>query len=164
VAINLLSLWHTHEAVVSRETTKCRSEAGKGRTIMKKSLVVLSVVLVTVFVGVPAHVHGLQASPQAPDPHHPDQGAAAVPDATTSELRQHMMRMMSEMKVADKKLDELVQAMNAAEGPEKTDAIAALVTALVKEHGATCSSMTMMMSKMDKTSAMGDMATGKPKP
>ena len=144
---------------------------------MKNPLVRLGVaVMITVFVGVPAHVHGQQASPQAPDPHHPNEGAAVAAGATTPEPCQHMMRMMGEMSAADTKLDELLQAMNAATGPEKTDAIAALVTALVKEHGAMRGSMAMMMNmtsmmdkmdkmgKLSKMSAMGDMATGKPKP
>jgi hypothetical protein len=140
---------------------------------MRNSLLVLSVVFVTVFIAVPAHLHGLEAPPQAPDPHHPEHGVAAAPSATTPESCQHMTRMMSEMNAADAKLDELVQAMNAAKGPEKADAIAAVVTALVKEQAAMRGSMAMMMKmmsmmdkmdKLGKMSAMGDMATGKPKP
>jgi hypothetical protein len=78
--------------------------------------------------------------------------------------------MMSEMNAADAKLDELVQTMNAEKGVEKVDAIAAVVTALVKEQTAMRASMAMklkMMSTMDKIyqmSAMGGTATGKPTP
>lgn len=141
---------------------------------MKNPLVFLGVaLLVTVFVGVPAHGQGLEASAQARDPHHSEQGVAPAPSATTPEPRPHTMRMMSEMSAADTKLDELVQAMNTANGPEKTDAIATVVAALVKEHAAMRGSMAMMMNmmsmmnkidKMDKMSAMGDTATGKPRP
>lgn len=60
--------------------------------------------------------------------------------------------------------------MNAAKGAEKVDAIAAAVTVLVKEQAAMRASMAMKMKmmstmdKMDKMSAIGDTATGKPKP
>ena len=138
---------------------------------MKNSRALLSVAaMVAVFVGVPARVHG---SPQSADPHHSSQGAPATGGATTPDPRQHMTRMMTEMNAADAKLEELVQAMNAAQGAEKPDAIAALVTALVQEQVAMRGSMAMMMTmmnmmstmhKMDKMSARDDMATGKPKP
>ena len=124
---------------------------------MKNSRVFLSAVFATVFLGVPMPVHGLQASPQVPDPHHHEPGVAAPPSTTTPDSRKHMMQMMSEMKAGDAKLDEVVQAMNAATGPAKVDAIAAVVTALVKEHAAMHSSM----AKMGMTS---DTATDKPKP
>ena len=137
---------------------------------MKNSRVVLSAVVVAIFAGVPSHVHARQAPPQVPAPHHAEEGVAVAPGATTPESCQHKTRMMSEMTAADAKLDELVQTMNAATGAEKTDAIAAVVTALVKEQAAMRASMAMkmkmmsMMDKMDKMSAMGDTATGKPKP
>ena len=140
---------------------------------MRNSLAVLSAVFLTVFIGVPTHLHLLQASPQVPDPHHPEHGVAAAPSATTPESCQQMTRMMSEMNATDAKLDELVQAMNAAKSPEKADANAAVVTALVKEQAAMRGSMAMMMKmmsmmdKMDKAAKMrimGDTATGKPKP
>ena len=137
---------------------------------MKNSWGVLSAVFVAIFVGMPSHVYARQASPQVPAPHHAEEGAVAAPSATTPESCQHMRGMMSEMNAADAKLDELVQTMNAAKGAEKADAIAAVVTALVKEQTAMRASMAMklkmmsMMDKMDKMSAIGDTATGKPKP
>ena len=135
---------------------------------MRNSLGLLSAaVLVTVFVGVPAHVHGQQpaAQAQAQDPHHPDQGTAGTPVAATPEQRQGMMQMMGEMKAADAKLDALVQAMNAAKGAEKTDATAALLTALVEQHRAMHSSMAMMMNMMSMMNNQGshDQQPGTPK-
>ena len=108
-------------------------------------------VLVAVLVGVPAHVHGQQPAAQAQTqaPHHPEQGAAAAPDAAPPEQRHAMMMtMMSEMKAADAKLDALVQTMNAATGTAKTDAIAALLTAIVEQQRAMHSSMGPMMHMM----------------
>jgi hypothetical protein len=112
--------------------------------------------LLTLVVGVPGHVHGLQASAQAltQDPHHPDQGfapEAATPEQHQRMASQNMMRMMSEMKTADAKLDALVQAMNAAKGAEKTDAIAAVVTALIEGHRSMHGSMATMMDMMGAT-------------
>ena len=134
---------------------------------MKNSWGVLSAVLVAIFVGMPSPVHARQASPQVPAPHHAEEGAVAAPSAITPESCQHMRGMMSEMNEADAKLDELVQTMNAAQGAEKVDAIAAVLTALVKEQAAMRASMAMkmkMMSMADKMSVIGDTATGKPKP
>ena len=116
--------------------------------------------LLTLVVGVPGHVHGLQASARAltQDPHHPDHEfalEAATPEQHQRMTSQNMMRMMSEMKTADAKLDALVQAMNAAKGAEKTDAIAAVVTALVEERRSMHSSMTTMMNMMGATSGSG---------
>jgi uncharacterized radical SAM superfamily Fe-S cluster-containing enzyme len=134
---------------------------------MKNSRVVLSAMFVAIFAGVPSQVHARQAPPPVPTPHHVEEGVAAAPGASTSEGCQHKMGMMSEMNAADAKLDELVQTMNAAKGAEKVDAIAAVVTALVKEQAAMRASMAMkmkMMSMADKMSVIGDTATGKPKP
>jgi hypothetical protein len=43
-------------------------------------------------------------------------------------------KMMAEMKVSQKKLDDLVAAMNAAKGADKVDRIAAVVTELATQH------------------------------
>ena len=59
-----------------------------------------------------------------------------------------MMHMMANMQAADAKLNALVETMNAAKGAEKTEAIAALLTAIVKEHGAMRGSMMNMMNMM----------------
>lgn len=64
--------------------------------------------------------------------HHP--GTAATPDAAKAGPPANMM--MGRMMAADAKLDELVKQMNDAKGQAKTDAIAAVVTALVEQHRA----------------------------
>jgi hypothetical protein len=121
-----------------------------------------------------ALVFGLAAArAEAQDPHHPDQGTAAAPyAATTPEQRrgmmnQNMMKMMGEMKAADAKLDALVQAMNAAKGEEKANAIAAVVAALVEERRSMHSSMAAMMNTMNMMNQMrapAGAAPDKPKP
>jgi len=137
---------------------------------MKNARVVLSAMFVAIFAGLPSQVHAQQAPPLVPTPHHAEEGVAVAPGASTSEACQHKTGMMSEMNAADAKLDELVQTMNAEKGVEKVDAIAAVVTAMVKEQTAMRASMALkmkMMSTMDKIyemSAMGGTATGKPKP
>ena len=128
--------------------------------------------LLTLFIAVPGHVRSLRAAPapaRVQDPHHSDQGfapEAATPDEHQRAMSQNMMRMMNEMKTADAKMDELVQAMNAAKGPEKTDAIAAVVTALVEQHRSMHSSMAtmMMMGMMNKMGAPGSTEPARPKP
>jgi len=106
----------------------------------------------TLFTGVPGHIHGLHASPrvQAQDPHHSDQEFAppATPEQRRGAMNHSTMKMMGEMAAADAKLDTLVQAMNAARAEEKTDAIAALVTALVEERRTMHKSMATMMNTM----------------
>jgi hypothetical protein len=137
---------------------------------MKNSRVVLSAMFVAIFAGLPSQVHAQQAPPLVPTPHRAEEGVAAAPGAGTSEGCQHKTGMMSEMNTADAKLDELVQTMNAEQGVEKVDAIAAVVAALVKEHTAMRAALALklkMMSTMDKLyqmSAMGETATDKPKP
>ena len=115
--------------------------------------------LFTAFVGVPLHNHGftarLQAQAQTQDPHHPETttgGAqAAVPEPKPQE-------MMAAMKAADAKLDDLAQKMNAAKGEKKTEAMAALLTALVQEHRMMSNSMMAnMMSMMNMMNMMGNM-------
>ena len=132
---------------------------------MRNSLRFLGgVVLLAVSTGVPTHVHGLQALPpaEAQDPHHPNQATAAVQEAAPPEQRQGMMKMMSQMKAADAKLETLVQAMNAAKGLEKTDAIAAVVTALVEERRSMHSSMAAMMNMMGMMNQMSAPASATP--
>jgi len=139
---------------------------------MRNSLKLLgAAVAVTVVAGLLAPVHGLQtlAQAQAQDPHHREQGTAPAPDAATAEPRQGMMnqnmtRMMGEMKASDAKLDALVQAMNAATGAEKTNAIATVVTALVEERRSMRSSMAAMMKMMGMMNQMSTPATAAPAP
>ena len=114
--------------------------------------------VVLVLFGVPAH----QAAAQ--DTHHGEQAPGAAPaapgDAASERqgmMKQHMTQMMGRMKAADAKLDALVQAMHSATGPEKTDAIAAVVSALVEQHRDMHSSMGMMMGMMGMMGEMGKM-------
>jgi hypothetical protein len=63
-----------------------------------------------------------------------NQGTAATTDAAKAGPPANMM--MGHMMAADARLDELVKQMNEAKGQAKTDAIAAVVTALVEQHRA----------------------------
>jgi hypothetical protein len=105
----------------------------------------------TLFAGVPGHIHGLHPSGQvqAQDLHHSDQEFAspATPEQRRGAMNHSTMKMMGEMAAADAKLDTLVQAMNAARAEEKTDAIAAVVTALVEERHTMHKSMATMMNR-----------------
>ena len=83
----------------------------------------------------------------------------------------HMMadhqKMMAEMKASQKKLDDLVAAMNQATGDDKVGTLAAVVTELVAQHREMCERMmsgTMMpMSMMQHTpDATAPAPTGKP--
>src|SRR4026207_1782286 len=57
----------------------------------------------------------------------------------------HMMadhqKMMADMKASQKKLDDLVAAMNQATGDAKVDKLAAVVTELVAQHREMCGRM-----------------------
>jgi hypothetical protein len=105
----------------------------------------------TLFAGVPRHIHGLHATTrvQAQDAHHSDQEFAtpATPEQHQG-VNHSTMKMMGDMAAADAKLDALVQTMNAAKGDEKTNAIAAVVTALVEERRSLHKSMATMMNTM----------------
>jgi hypothetical protein len=63
---------------------------------------------------------------------------AQTPAPPAQSNMQDMMKMheqmMAEMKAGDAKLDALVKAMNSATGDTKTDAIAAAVDELVRQH------------------------------
>ena len=77
-----------------------------------------------------------------------------------------MMAMMAKMKATEQKLDELVKKMNAATGPEKVDAIAELLTALVQDHRAMHESMMANMPGMTNMGGMrgrGDATAPAPK-
>ena len=52
------------------------------------------------------------------------------------------------MMATDARLDELVAKMNAAQGQAKVDAMAELLTTLVKQHQSMHGDMGQMMSKM----------------
>ncbi|HLG57592.1 MAG TPA: hypothetical protein VI485_19775 [Vicinamibacterales bacterium] len=66
------------------------------------------------------------------------QTAPSVPTTPKAGMGANMMadrqKMMAEMKASEKKLDDLVAAMNQAKGSEKVDRVAALVTEMVAQH------------------------------
>ena len=70
-------------------------------------------------------------------PGHPAM-AQAKPEADTAATCQAVMadreKMMAEMKVADQRLDDLVDKMNAAPATEKVDATAAVVKELITQR------------------------------
>lgn len=64
---------------------------------------------------------------------HPSPSAAA-PAAGSQQPSMDRQKMMAEMQASQKKLDDLVAAMNAATGPEKVDRIAAVVNEMASMH------------------------------
>lgn len=91
-------------------------------------------------------VHAWQVSAEDHAKHHPA-GQAAEPKAATPAPQAKGMPGMN-MMASNAKLDELVTKMNAAQGQAKVDAIAELLTALVKEHQGMHGNMSQMMSMM----------------
>jgi hypothetical protein len=84
--------------------------------------------------------------------------AAQAGAGTSRGMMGNQAEMMSRMAAADKKLDELVAAMNAATGDAKVAAIAAVVTELAAQRGQMQQMMQaqggMMMRMMAHMSAM----------
>ena len=73
---------------------------------------------------------------------------AAVKQGMGANTMPDHQKMMAEMKASQKKLDDLVAAMNQATGDEKVTRLAAVVTELVAQHREMCEHMmsgTMMM-------------------
>ena len=64
----------------------------------------------------------------------PQSGMAAGMAAKCQAMMADQEKMMTEMKGADQRLDDLVGKMNAASGSEKADAIAAVVNELVNQR------------------------------
>jgi len=92
---------------------------------------------------------------------------AAVTQGTGAQAAPDHQKMMAEMKASQKKLDDLVAAMNQATGDDKVGTLAAVVTELVAQHREMCERMmsgTMMpMSMMQHTpDATAPAPTGKP--
>ena len=128
---------------------------------MKSLAMILGLVTLIAIVSTPARLHGSQA-PEQHDQHHSD--AAAPPAQATGEQQagMMMMMMMAKMKATDQKLDELVKKMNAAKGPEKVEAIAELLTALVQSQRTMHESMmheSMMHESMMSGGMHGDATT-----
>ena len=97
--------------------------------------------LVAAFTTAPAH--GWQVSPEEHAAHHP-----AAPAAKAAPTPQ------PDMKASNAKLVELVAKMNAAQGQAKVDAMAELLTTLVKQHQSMHGNMGQMMSKMKDGAAV----------
>jgi hypothetical protein len=100
------------------------------------------------------------ATPQDDHSHAANAAAQPAPQASGQAWGQAMPgmmkmheQMMADMKKDAGRLDALVKEMNAASGPAKTDAIAAVVTELVQQHGAMQARMRSMHEMM-----MGDHA------
>jgi hypothetical protein len=78
--------------------------------------------------------------------------AKATPDSGMAAKCQAMMadqeKMMTEMKAADQRLDDLVAKMNAASGMEKPDATAAVVNEMVTQRRTTRDGMMKMEDGM----------------
>jgi len=91
-------------------------------------------------------VHAWQVSDDEHATHHPA-AQAAEPKAVTPAPQAKGMPGMN-MMASNAKLDELVTKMNAAKGQAKVDAMAELLTALVKEHQGMHGNMSQMMSMM----------------
>jgi hypothetical protein len=106
---------------------------------------------------------GLFASPPSrlQAQHAMPSGRTASPPPAADDMQVRMQAMMATMHASDQRLDELVNKMNSASGPAKTDAMAALLTALVEDHRAMHASMGSNMSMMMN---MGHMMRGRETP
>jgi hypothetical protein len=98
----------------------------------------------------------------------PQNDLAAVKQGMGAHVMADHQKMMADMKASQKKLDDLVAAMNQATGDDKVDKLAAVVTEMVAQHREMCgrmmsSNMMMPMSMMQHTpEATAPAPTGKP--
>ena len=121
----------------------------KSHVALAAGLTLLAFVLST-----PARLHAQQADSPRHDQHHPgatDTPPAAQAPAPVPAQAEAATGMMARMKASGARLDALVKTMNAAKGEAKTDAIAALLTALVEDrrhHESMMINMSGMMSTM----------------
>ena len=88
---------------------------------------------------------------QAPSPQG-SQSRGQTPSNMQDMMKMHE-QMMAEMKAADSRLDALVKDMNAASGEAKVNAVAAVVTELVRQQ----KSMHDRMGQMHQQMMMGGM-------
>ena len=86
-----------------------------------------------------AHDHAAHAAAQP---------AAQAPGQMMPGMMKMHEQMMADMKKDAARLDALVKEMNATSGPAKTDAIAAVVTELARQHGAMQAQMRGMHDMM----------------
>ncbi|HVH26111.1 MAG TPA: hypothetical protein VM818_05105 [Vicinamibacterales bacterium] len=122
----------------------------------------LAVVLLTMF---GSGLSSAQTSPGSQQPASPQmsQGErAAMGGGMMRGMMAEHQAMMAEAKAMDQKLDELVATMNAAEGPAKLDAIAAVVNELVVRRTLMRDRMMMMQDRMMQQ--MMSMMSGMEKP
>ena len=103
----------------------------------------------------PANLHGQQpaATQEQHDHEHQAAGETKAGGAATQRpgmMNPDMVKMMSDMKAKDAKLEALVQKMNAAKGAAKAEAMAELLTALVEDRQA----MHRLMMGMEKMPMM----------
>lgn len=117
---------------------------------MRSAIVTATLVLATALTA-----HGAPQEQQYhPVPVPSTQGKPATPPSGMMSMAdcQQMMsmrdKMMSEMKAADQRLDQLVTRMNAATGPAKVDAVAAVVTEMVAQRRNMREQMMSMQSNM----------------
>jgi hypothetical protein len=87
-------------------------------------VVVLGGTILAIQLVSPAVAQNRQAQPPA---------SSAQPQSMQDMMKMHE-QMMAEMKAADAKLDALVRDMNAANGNAKVNALAAVVTELVRQN------------------------------
>jgi hypothetical protein len=133
--------------------------------VMKARIAMLAAMsMFAVFISAPVHLRGQQpADPQAHEQHHPEATAAQAAPAQPNMAA--MSGMMSRMRANDAKLDDLVKKMNSATGAAKTDAIAALLTALVEDrkniHEPMMANMMSMMNMMGGNRMGGAAPAGK---
>ena len=124
----------------------------------------------TLILALPASAQTSQAPapPQAQEPHvHPAPDAATKDTPAAGPHDMHAMHsMMASMSASHATLQKLVEAMNAATGPQKTEAIAALVTAMVQNQHAMHEAMAAHMAEcpMMKMGNMQSMPKGQAKP
>ena len=85
----------------------------------------------------------------------PKQESAAVAQGERGGMKM-MAERSAEMAAADKRLDELVQAMQSAKGTAKVDSLAAVVVELVAQHKA----MHGRMARMGEMMRPADAAAG----
>ena len=74
--------------------------------------------------------------------------AAQTPGSTMQDMKKMHEQMMAEMKAGDARLDALVSDMNAAADNAKVNAVAAVVTELVRQHKAMHEHMGQMHQHM----------------
>ena len=96
---------------------------------LRKSLICAAVLALVVLTARPG---------QAQTPHN---DMAAMKQGMGAHIMADHQKMLADMKASQKKLDDLVAAMNQATGDEKVNKLAAVVTALMAQHREMCGRM-----------------------